>query len=254
MPQEKRIVQVCEDIFLYLCDLNRLRREGIPANSSAVKFEVVYHRVKSLLTECQEKAEATNNLQEQWNKIERPLCCFLDSMIEEILGARDHEDALPALTDWIGARLAEEKFAIVNGENAFFNFLQADLALRGNDMDARERLEFYYACLGLGFSGQFRGNPDGLNACKQEVAARVQHLLNTGTDDRLVTPSAYKHNVTDNLNFEPAPVIWGVALVTAVVIVFFFVATSWLYKSAVSDLNIAIKDINKYGDQTQGLH
>lgn len=253
MAKEMRIVQVCEPVFLYICELNRLRREGIPATSSAVKFGAVRHRIESLLAQCVESARTSNHLEQQWKDIERPFYCFIDYMVEEILGQRPGEDEpLPAAVEWADQRLAE-RFDIVAGNTAFVKYLQADLDRRENDVDARERLEFYYACLGLGFVGPFQDDSAGLNACKQDVTGRVPHLLTKGADDQF-TPHAYEHVNPARLNLEPQPLLWGVVIVTVVILLFFFIATGWLYKDSARSLEAAIQSIIDYGNRTPGLH
>ena len=254
MPKDLHIVEVCEPVFLYLCELNRLRREGISGNSSAVKFGAVRHRIEKLLTDCEQAGRASNHLEQQWKAIERPFNCFIDSMVEDIFGPRSgEEEALPAAMEWGEQRLAEQKFGIVNGNNEYFKYLQEDLGLKDNDEDARERLEFHYACLGLGFVGKYQGDPDGLAVCKQEVAGRVQHLLRGGADV-VFAPQAYEHVNPARLNLQPEPVIWGVVLVTVAVLLFFFVATAWLYKDSARGLEKAVQVINTYGDNHPGLH
>ena len=67
-----------------------------------------------------------------------------------------------------------------------------------------------------------------------------------------MSPSAYKYNNTAPLTLQAEPVFWAVALVTVAVILFFFVATSSLYRDSVNDLNVAVKSINDFGDKIAG--
>jgi type VI protein secretion system component VasF len=239
---ETKIVQICEPIFLYICELNRFRREGITEGSRYVQYEAVHDRVESLLETAQKAAQASNRLRGQWNDIEKPLYCFLDSMIEDILGAREGVEALPCADEWSRNRLAE-KFEIVAGEDAFFDYMDETLAKRDNDGDARERLEFFFACLELGFMGKYKyGDAEGLADVLEKLAGRVQHLLRKGKDD-LFTPETYEHTNTTSLTLEPQPVLWGVVIVTVFAVVFFFIATGHLYHLAADQLDQAIKTI-----------
>ena len=253
MAKDPRILDVCEPIFLYICELSRLRREGVPGESAAFRFAGVRRRVEGLLASCQEVAGASNRLQDQWNVIEKPLCCFLDAMIEEILGSRNGEDPLACATEWANQRLADIKFSIVTGDDAFFEFMEEELSRRDTDGDARERLEFYHACMALGFTGKFRDDPEGLDNCRQRVAGRIQHLLKKGPNEQY-TPLAYDNVNAARLNLEPQPVLWGVAILTFTVVAFFFIATAWLYRDSSRNLETAIKGITDYGKATDGLH
>lgn len=235
---ELRIIDVCEPVFLYVCELNRLGREGVHQEFSAVR-----HRVNELLDQCQETASVSNRLAAQWKEIEPALCCFLDSMIEDA--------NLSCSREWAERRLAEEKCTILSGDDTFFVLLDDELEQKDTNGEVRERLEFYYACLRLGFAGRYQDDPDQLNRYNQRVAGRVQHLLKKGVHD-LFTPDAYEHTDRRPLNMDTAPAAWGVVILTGTFLIFFFVLIGFFYKSSARNLESAIETIHNFGEEFEG--
>lgn len=235
MPNETRstrLVDLCEPIFAVVCDINRLGRNNVHRNIEAVRNEVLR------AFDAVERATGRTNLQErQWKAVEPALCCFVDSMIEN--------SSLPEARDWRMHRLAEARHKILTGEDAFFDdYLDPDLQTAENDPEAQERLEVYFACLYLGFEGKHAGSPDRLQRVQAKVAGRLRQLL-SGPTGGLLTPSAYQHLNETKLNLDSAPAMWGALILSGFFILVFFLGTTFLYRSAVSQLSTAVETINE---------
>lgn len=227
-----RLVDLCEPIFSVVCDINRLGRNGIKKNIDAVNIEVT-----SAFEKVAEAAARLNRLEHQWKEVEPALCCFVDSMIEN--------SGLSEAKEWRVHRLAEARFKILTGEDAFFDdYLDKELETPTADAEAVERLEVYFACLYLGFEGKYYGVPDKLQRVQAKVAGRVKGLLGTGLATP-ITPDAYKNLNETKLNLDSAPAIWGAAILSIFFVILFFLGTTYMYRQAMSDLDKAVESINK---------
>jgi type IV/VI secretion system ImpK/VasF family protein len=226
-----RLVDLCEPIFAVVCDINRLGRNGVHKNIDAVNNEVT-----SAFEKVARVATRSNQQERQWKEVEPALCCFVDSMIEN--------SNLPEAKEWREHRLAEARFKILTGEDAFFDdFLKNELAAPTADAEAAERLEVYFAYLYLGFEGKYFGDPVNLQKAQAKVAGRVKQLLGAGLEAR-ITPAAYENLNETKLNLDSAPAMWGAAILSVFFIILFFFATTIMYRQAMSVLTTSVQSIN----------
>ncbi len=234
MPSEKtaaRLVDLCEPIFTTVCDLNRLGRAGARRAVEAVRNDV-----EAAFTEVGRAAARSNQMERQWKEVEPALCCFVDSMIEN--------SSLSSAKEWRELRLAESRFKILTGDDAFFDdFLDRELEDGTANPEVVERLEVYFACLYLGFEGKYFGMPDQLQRVQAKVAGRVKQLLVAGRQGR-VTPEAYEHLNETRLNLDSAPAMWGAGILSIFFLILFFVGTAFMYRQAMSGLTSAVTAIN----------
>jgi len=227
-----RLVDLCEPIFAIVCDINRLGRNGVHKN-----IETVNNEVTSVWDKVSKAAARSNALERQWKEVEPALCCFVDSMIEN--------SNLPEAKEWREHRLAETKFKILTGEDAFFDeFLDKELEAPTGDAETAERLEVYFACLYLGFEGKHFGVPDKLQKVQAKVAGRVKQLLGTGLEAR-ITPDAYNHLNETKLNLDSAPAMWGAAILSVFFVILFFFGTTYMYRQAMSGVTSSVDAINQ---------
>jgi type IV/VI secretion system ImpK/VasF family protein len=227
-----RLVDLCEPIFAVICDINRLGRNGVHRNIEAVNNEVT-----SVFEKVSRSAARSNQQERQWKEVEPALCCFVDSMIEN--------SNLPEAREWREHRLAESRFKILTGEDAFFDeFLDKELEAPTGDSESAERLEVYFACLYLGFEGKHYGVPDKLQKVQAKVAGRVKRLLGNGLESR-ITPAAYENLNETKLNLDSAPAIWGAVILSVFFVVLFFFGTTYMYRQAMSDLTTSVQAINE---------
>ena len=221
------LLELCEPLFVKICELNRMARLGQSQDHLEVRSEI-----KGLLEEIQQTAAPDGRLAAQAKKLELPLTFFVDSMIAS--------SQLRFAADWHENRLAKERCNELAGDDRFFDFLQE--TLDDPSEEASERLAVFYACLGLGFVGSLAGQTAELKGYMSQMANRLSHLMDRDTKARLC-PDAYNSVDTRNL-IEPAsnPLVF-------VLILFIFLCVSTMvayvgmYVSATKQLDRAVNDI-----------
>jgi|GEM_PF-526892 len=253
------LVDLCEPVFQYLCRLNRAARAalGAPRNTGVTAFftksaggglaprgptlHVNYASVRteivSLLNQMQKRAAGDFRLSEQVRQIDLPLKFFIDSYIAE--------SKLPFAAEWNENRLAYEQNELA-GDEKLFDVIEE--TLRDRSSEATERLAVYYVFLGLGFTGPFGKQIELLRKTMNDIAPRIQHLLET---DRLshICPDAYQGVDGTNL-IEPESnrlvlvVLLFVCFSVAAVVAFVF-----LYSQASNALNNALDNVKKHDPQ-----
>jgi type IV/VI secretion system ImpK/VasF family protein len=219
-----KLLEVCEDLFQYVCRLNRSARKGAPMEPSMVRSDI-----KSILSKARTKASSDPLLAQQYEQVERPLVYFVDFMIEE--------SSLPFAREWKQNRLQNEMYSVNDGDEHFFDLL--DEALRDTSRQATERLTVFYTCLGLGFTGFYAGQPEYLRRKMMEMNARIREIADTDTSSRVV-PEAYEHVDTSDLIQPPGRSLVSLLVAVAVVIIAVFGASVWIYLDESSDMREAI--------------
>lgn len=225
-----KLLDVCEDLFQYVCRLNRSARKGAPMEPSMVRSDI-----KALLSKVRSKASGDPLLAQQFDKVERPLVFFVDFMIEE--------SSLPFAGEWKSSRLQKELFSVNDGDEQFFDLL--DETLRETSREATERLAVYYVCVGLGFTGFYAGQPEYLRRKMLEMNARLREIVDIDPGSRVV-PEAYEHVDTSDLIQPPARSLIGLGIALVVVIFALFGASIWIYLDESREMREAI-------DTTTGL-
>lgn len=208
--QTSPLLELYEPFFQYLCRLNRAGRvaagsgkstgntgfitaqsvaasrtasaRGMHLSTSAVKAEL-----KALLASLQQRAAGDFRLAEQVRKLELPVKFFADSYIAD--------SRLPFAREWNDDRLAFEVNELA-GDEKFFDIVEE--TLRDRSAEATERLAVLYVCLGLGFTGAFPNQPELLRKMMNDIAPRVQHLID-GDPLAPICPEAYQGVDSTNL-------------------------------------------------------
>lgn len=247
------LLELCEPFFQYLCRLNRAGRLAAAAGSAPVagatalfsrsadggfsaagprpvhlSLAAARSEVLRLLEEMNRKAAGDYRLTEQLRQIELPLKFFADSFIAE--------SRLPFAAEWNNSRLAYDHNELA-GDEKFFDIIEETLRDKGNE--ATERLAVYYQCLGLGFTGAFPNQVELLRKYANDMAPRVQHLMDK---DHLaqVCPEAYRGVDTTNLIPPESNSLVIVGIMFAGFLVAAFVAFFSLYSQASKSLKTAL--------------
>lgn len=181
------LLELCEPVFLKVCELNRMARLGVVQDYLEARSEL-----EVLLDEIQQRSSSDARLAAQAKKLELPLTFFVDSMIAS--------SRLPFAVNWNENRLAKERHNRLAGNDCFFDLLQETLEDASDE--ASERLAVFYACLGLGFVGGMVGQPWELNNYMEQIAPRIRNLMDLDTRSRLC-PEAYNCLDTRNLVVPP---------------------------------------------------
>jgi hypothetical protein len=214
-------LEVCEPLFQYICRVNRSARKG-----GIYAHDEVREEVKAILSEIGTKVAADPALAAQFapkrGKLWLVLLFFVDFMIRD--------SNLSFAGDWNDLARAEKELA---GDDRFFEFLQETL---GDQSEAATlRLPVYYACLGLGFTGAYRGQPEFLRRKMLEISARLRAQIGTDTASR-ICPEAYENVNTDNLIKPANPPLIGISIALVGMAIVLFVANAWMYRNSRRDL------------------
>ncbi len=199
------LLDLCEPLFQYVCQLNRMGRSGGTPDYSRVRGEV-----KALLSDLAQKANVDVRLLNQFKKMELALLFFADSMIAS--------SKLKFAGQWHQNRLAYEQKEKA-GDEKFFDLLEASLS--DSSEEAEERLAVFYVCLGLGFTGMYAAQPEQLRKYMNNIFPRIRHRVDYDLTAR-ICDDAYKSVDTRSFLQPPSQRIWWI------VIVFVFLSLSML--------------------------
>ena len=220
------LLELCEPLFQYICYLRRSARAGASFEMSRVRSEI-----EGTLQQMREQARADSHLRTQFEKVELPLIFFVDFMIKE--------SSLEFADQW--EEIAFSEYQELAGDERFFDFLEETLDERGQEAD--ERLEIYYTCIGLGFSGFYTGQPEALREKMQQISARIRGRLQ-GDQSRLC-PEAYEHVDTTDLIEPPGYSLLGMGLALVGLVVLLLVVNGYLFHLASDELEEALDSIQQ---------
>ena len=160
------LLELCEPLFLYVCRLNRTARRTGRADPLQAQSEI-----HGLLEDMRSQAASDARLLSQYEKVEDPLVYFVDHMM--ING-----DA--GLTDWPLLALEKGPQGDLAGDQQFFVLFHDTM----NDLSeaATERLGVYYVCMGLGFRGMHRDEPQTVKRFMMQCCSRMRGQIDAAGD------------------------------------------------------------------------
>src|SRR4051812_14504198 len=221
------LLELTEPLFQYLCMLNRIARNPGGEN---IGLDALRPLIVDMMAGMKEQAEKEPRLASQYNKMELPLIFFVDSMLAE--------SKLSLAAQWHKNRMAYERKELA-GDEKFFDLLEETLAEKGSEAD--ERLEVYYACLGLGFQGWYAGQPEFLRKKMQEVSQRISRVFDA--DQRAkVCPEAYFHTDQRNLVERPGMKVLTIGIAFAGLCLLVLVVNFSLFQTASQGLADALRE------------
>jgi type IV/VI secretion system ImpK/VasF family protein len=194
------LLELCEPLFKRVCLLNRLGRKGASV-SGALDHEKLRLEIKELFADIEKRASAEPGLKAQWQKVELALVFFVDSMIAE--------SGLIVSAKWHQNRLAYEQKELA-GDEKFFDLL--DETLNDPSEEATERLQIFYTCLGLGFSGWYAGQTEYLRGKMLDISHRIRPAMDADQTAR-ICPEAYAGVDTRDLIQRPGLSIGAIAII-----------------------------------------
>jgi len=225
-----KLLELCEPIFQYVCRINRAARGGHELN-----YELVRSEIQHLLSQAESKANMDTGLKVLFERIRLPLIYFIDSMIVE--------SNINFAADWDRDRLAYDDNQL-SGDEAFFDDL--DEALSDTSREAEDVLLFLYACLGLGFTGFYKGQPEFIEQKINEILPRIRHLVDTDVEGR-VTPMAYNYTNTAQLYAPASNKVYFIMAAFIILVITVLGLMGFFFISASDDLSLALSKINSYG-------
>jgi type VI protein secretion system component VasF len=213
------LLELCEPVFKKVCLLNRLGRKGGSFSTSS-DHEKLRLEIKELFAEIGKRASAYSGLAAQWQNVELPLIFFVDSMIVEC--------GISVSAAWNENRLAYERKELA-GDEKFFDLL--DETLSDSSKEASERLQIFYTCLGLGFTGWYAGQNEYLRGKMLDISQRIQDSMDTNANAR-ICPEAYVGVDTRDLIQGPGLSIGAIAIICFGLCLIVFSVEIYLFRAA----------------------
>lgn len=222
------LLETYEDLFQYVCRLNRAAKTDAHPDFARVRAEI-----KTMLDEIARKVSGDVRLANQVKRLELPVTFFIDNLI--------CTSRLKFAMQWAENRLAKEKNELA-GDERFFDFLEQDLP--DTSEDAAERLSIYYVCLGLGFMGMYQAQPEQLRIYMEKIFPRIRQWMDVDPRAK-ITEEAYRSTDTRLLTEPPSRKIIFVAIVFVFLALVVLSVIYGLYVGASHDLSVSIKTILK---------
>lgn len=235
------LLELCDPLFQYMCQLNRLARSGADRPASQIRADI-----EAILSDIRRKAADEPGMLAKYEMtedrsgkkgIELVLIFFADYMIRE--------SRLPCAPDW---RDMAEDYEEFGGDDKFFDLL--DEALEDRSPEAAEKLAVFYTCLGLGFVGGYIDQPEMIRRRMADCASRLRGLMGEA-DAARVCPEAYSHTDRRPLNLPPAGKLMHIGIGLAVLVVVIFVVSAVAYRRSQSDLARGLNTIIATPTQNQ---
>jgi type IV/VI secretion system ImpK/VasF family protein len=225
------LIDLYEDIFQYMCRLNRAARADGKPEYARVRAEV-----KTLLDDIGRNASSNVQLLNQVKRLELPIIFFVDNLI--------CTSRLEFARKWSEDRLARERNELA-GDERFFEFLERDLT--DVSEDAAERLVIYYTCLGLGFTGTYQGQPEQIHRYMNQMFQRIRRWVEADPQAK-VTGEAYRFTDTRQLTEPPNRKIILVTLLFVFLSLSMLAVCYGLYGKAARELTSSIKQIEEQSE------
>ena len=225
------LLELTEPLFQYICMLNRIARNPGGENMSLDALRPV---IVNMMSGMKAQAEGEPRLASQYKKMELPLIFFVDSMLAE--------SKLSLAAQWHKNRLAYERKELA-GDEKFFDLLDETLAEKGSEAD--ERLEVYYACLGLGFQGWYAGQPEYLRKKMHEISLRISRILDQDQRSR-ICPESYQHLDGRDLIERPGLKVLTIGVAVAGLCLVVLAVNFFLFHTASEGLANALREILRH--------
>lgn len=225
------LVDACENFFEFVCDQNRIAREGGVKDPATLEAELKA-QLERVRTVCKRDPDLTAIYDEQ---VEQALVAFADSTIRT--------SRFPFAARWAGLGPAR---GWLNLDSEFFDrLLPAALAKRGDE--AVERLTLFYTILGLGYQGVHGLDPpDQRNRTLRELMRQINARLGRTEDEeaQYIVPEAYQRVDKRTLHRSSNKLLVALVLLLIVMIPGLIIGNIMLYRSAQSELGESLARIS----------
>lgn len=227
-----KLLELYEDLFQYVCRLNRVGKTQAHPEYARVRVEV-----KDLLEQAGRAASSDVHLLNQVKRLHLPMVFFMDNLI--------CTSRLKFAAQWAENRLANELEELAGDERFFVDFLEKDLT--DTSEEAAERLAVYYVCLGLGFSGMYQGQPEQIRRYTEHIFPRVRQWMDSDPRTK-ISEEAYRYTDTRELTEPPSRKIILVAIVFLFLSLCVLAVYYGFYANASKVLTDAVGEIIKQGE------
>jgi type IV/VI secretion system ImpK/VasF family protein len=230
-----KLLELYEDLFQYICRLNRVTRTQAHPEYVRVRSEL-----KELLEQVFRSASSDVQLLNQTKRLELPMLFFVDNLV--------CTSRLKFATQWAENRLAKERGELA-GDERFFDLLEEDL--KDTSEEAAERLAVYYVCLGLGFTGMYQGQPEQVRRYMEQMFPRIRQWIDSDPRTK-VSEEAYRATDTRELTEPPSRKIFLVAIGFVFLSLSVLAVYYALYAKAVNELSSSIAVIQNAAQNGEG--
>jgi hypothetical protein len=226
---ETRLVDLCSPVFRQIVAWGRDGSSGKLIDPITARLALA-----ALLDRMRLDSRQQPQLGQQFLQVELPLLFFIDFMMHDVVE-----------TTGAWQEMAFERNELA-GDEKFFDLLEQTL---GNPSDtATERVDVYYQCMALGFTGTFDANSADLHRIFRRCALRLglaPEIVETGQ----LTPEAYENLdlVTRRRPFDPRK--WRrAALVAASLLIAVHIVNIWMFSDETDELTRQIERIGAYAN------
>lgn len=205
----------------YICEINRIAHQGGNLEMAVVRSTIKRH-VEKMYDQAVNNLELTAEL----NKIRLPLVFFIDHIIKE--------GPFPFKDQWdeFGRQFNE-----LSGDEKFFDLL--DENLNDPSASATERLKVFYQCLGVGFSGCYKNDPDFVERKMRICALRIGINSERPVLEKL-SPACYEHTNQQARFVDPAKLIRRIFFIAVMILVVTYVGNVIMFYRLASPMNSAL--------------
>lgn len=222
-----KLLELYEDLFQYICCLNRTAKTQAHPEFSRVRAEV-----KELMAQVARNTSGDVRLANQVARLELPMIFFVDNIISN--------SRLSFARQWAEKRLAHEKNDLAGDERFFVDFLEKDLM--DPSEEAAERLAVYYLCLALGFRGMYVRQPEKIRQYLDQIFPRIRQWMDNDPRTK-ISEEAYRHIDTRRLTEPPNNKIALVAVAFVFLSLSVLVVYYFLYAKSVQVLRTSVDQI-----------
>jgi type IV/VI secretion system ImpK/VasF family protein len=223
-----KLLDLYEDIFQYVCRLNRAAKTPAHPDFARVRSEI-----KDLLERPVRSTASDVRLSNQVKRLELPVLFFIDNLI--------CTSRLKFAPQWAEKRLASERNELA-GDERFFDLLEQDLT--DTSEEAAERLAVYYVCLGLGFTGMHVTQPEKIRSYMDQIFPRVRQWIDSDPRTK-INEEAYRYTDSRVLTEPPSKRILLVAVIFLFVSLSVLIVYYALYAKAVHDVTDSVNVITE---------
>jgi type VI protein secretion system component VasF len=220
------LLDICEPLLQYVCRLNRLGRRGGRQDWGIVRSEI-----KQIFADMKQKADQTPGMTGPYGEIELVLIFFTDSMI---LNSK-----LPP-----GWKPMSHERGELGFEEKFWDLLED--TMRDASEGATQRLSVFYACIGLGFTGLYTGQPDYIRRKMLEISSRLRGMIDADMSAKMC-PEAYENVDTRNFTLPPHRSLVGVMIALAIMVAALVGGYFFVFRDATKALERDLLETNARG-------
>ena len=143
---------------------------------------------------------------------------------------------------WVTPEVARAAERMLDSGDAYFFDPALKTTLNETGAAADERLAVFYTCMGLGFMGAYEDRPAEVKNRMKEIAGRIRMMMDSEESGR-VCPEAYEATNRSDLTEPPLRPLTPLAVALVGMLIVFFVANIYLYRSASKDLRESLDQI-----------